>query len=629
METWSWAFPLLPGAGAPEVGGCGVSEGRVTFTQPLPIFRPPWPLTCLTWPRPQWLPWCPALPCGWSDLPGPARAEAGRQSRARLDASAAFLASLFTGSSEGGDFVSSCLPTHPSREGWTAAWRRLRIPAPSQPWLPRGVVVEKPERGPEARPEVHNRRMEVRTSSITAANPTRRPRQLLRAASDERLVAHLRRGDPAAFGVIYDRHHRQILSFCRHLLGSREDGEDAALQTFSAAHDALVGSSKRIELRPWLYTIARNRCVSVLRARRETSSLDDPRSPPARAAAADGLDAVVARREDLRRLVEDLGQLPEQQRGALVLFELGDLSHREIARVLGCEAKQVKALVFQARTNLVSERDAREVNCAAIREELAVARGSALSRGRLRRHIRSCPACSEFAAKVRRQRADLALVLPVIPTASLKSSTFAAVFGAHSAAGGASSLGGASLAAGGISAKIATAVALLVAGASAAVIHDVDREAHHRPTPARAFQRNPSSVGASRAIVVRPRKRDSGTVARGVPVSQAFKPSAAPAATTGIINPAVSGVALGRAIARQRVPPRTQPTTRRAHVHSTSRHSASTPTHAHHPPQARHSGGGAPGVGKVHPPTPHGGLSGASPNGPPGPSARGGPGKSH
>ncbi len=62
-----------------------------------------------------------------------------------------------------------------------------------------------------------------------------------------------------------------ILAFCRHLLDDREEAEDAAQHTFLAAYNAIVSSDQPIQLRPWLFTIARNRCFSILRARREVA----------------------------------------------------------------------------------------------------------------------------------------------------------------------------------------------------------------------------------------------------------------------------------------------------------------------------------------------------------------------
>ena len=61
-----------------------------------------------------------------------------------------------------------------------------------------------------------------------------------------------------------------ILAFCRHMLGSREEAEDAVQHTFAAAYrDLQRGGDREIVLKPWLFTIARNRCLSVLRARHE------------------------------------------------------------------------------------------------------------------------------------------------------------------------------------------------------------------------------------------------------------------------------------------------------------------------------------------------------------------------
>ena len=102
----------------------------------------------------------------------------------------------------------------------------------------------------------------------------RRSARLLRLASDERLVALVRDGDEGAFEALYDRHHRAILGFCRHMLGTREEAEDAVQHTFLAAFRELAGSTKRDRPAPWLFTIARNRCLSLLRARRSHVAIE-------------------------------------------------------------------------------------------------------------------------------------------------------------------------------------------------------------------------------------------------------------------------------------------------------------------------------------------------------------------
>ncbi|MDP8967240.1 MAG: RNA polymerase sigma factor, partial [Actinomycetota bacterium] len=271
------------------------------------------------------------------------------------------------------------------------------------------------------------------------------PRRRLQAAGDDRLVAQIRCGDgPAsrnAFEVLYDRHHRGVLAFCRHMLGSPEEAEDAVQHTFSAAYRALLRDDRKIALRAWLYAIARNRCLSMLAARREQVALDDVDGvlPATR-----GLAQEVEQRDDLRELLADVQRLPEDQRAALVLAELEALSHKEIADILGVPPSKVKALVFQARESLMIRRQARDASCGEIREQLSVLRGGALRRRELRRHVESCEGCRMFEAEVRRQRAGMAVLLPVAPTLALKSSTLASAFTASStsAAAGVGALAG-------------------------------------------------------------------------------------------------------------------------------------------------------------------------------------------
>jgi RNA polymerase sigma factor (sigma-70 family) len=300
-----------------------------------------------------------------------------------------------------------------------------------------------------------------------AAGRLPRPRSaiLLRLASDERLVELVRGGSEAAFEAIYDRHHRSILAFCRHMLGSADEGEDALQHTFMAAYRHLTTGDADIQLRPWLYAIARNRCLSMLRARRERP-LEEYHEP-----STEHLSAQAQRRQDVREVLADVAALPEDQRAALVLAELGAVSHEEIALVLEVPRQKVKALVFQARTSLAASRTARETPCADIREQLANLRGGALRRTTLHRHLRECPGCRAFREEVAIQRKTLAVALPVIATPGLKEAALGAAFG--STGGGAAVTGG-----GAVAAKALVAVALVGGGTTAGV-----EVALHAPSP--------------------------------------------------------------------------------------------------------------------------------------------------
>ena len=236
--------------------------------------------------------------------------------------------------------------------------------------------------------------------------------------SDDELVAGVRAGETAAFEEIYDRYARGILAFCTHMLRSREAAEDALQLTFVSAYRALRNGENSIALRPWLYTIARNRCLSELRARRDAVGVDELVSDRPMF---EGLADQVQRREDLREMLDDMQRLPADQRAALVLFELGDHPQKEIASVLGVRTEKVKALVFQAREALIRGRQAREHPCGDIREQLATMDGRVPARSLLRAHIERCPGCQSFEHEVRHQRTALALILPVALAGELKS----------------------------------------------------------------------------------------------------------------------------------------------------------------------------------------------------------------
>ena len=215
----------------------------------------------------------------------------------------------------------------------------------------------------------------------------------------------MRGGDNGAFEAIYDRYADGVLAFCAHILRNLDGAEDALQLTFVSAYLALRDGDGCVTLRPWLYTIARNRCLSELRSRRDEVELD---RLAADRAPFDGPSQQFQRREQLRELLEDMQRLPLDQRAALVLFELGDHSQAEIAAVLGVRKEKVKALIFQAREALIRGRKARDSPCAEIREHLATARGRIMPRSKTRAHIERCAPCAAFEDEVRRQRAVLA-----------------------------------------------------------------------------------------------------------------------------------------------------------------------------------------------------------------------------
>lgn len=306
--------------------------------------------------------------------------------------------------------------------------------------------------------------------------------------SDERLIARVRGGDMRAFEAIYDRYERPIRTFCRHLLAQPEDADDAVQHTFLAAYRTITGSEQRLDLKPWLFTVARNRCRSLLRSRRRDPCVADDSHEPS----TEGLVAAVERRESLRHMLADIASLPEDQRAALILTQLETLKHDEVARVLEVPTDKVKALVFQARTSLMHAREARDTACGEIREQLATLSGPALRRGNLKRHLRLCTGCRDFELALRQQHSVILLVLPVVAHPALRHEVLGQIAGGGSGAAAAGSGAGAGVGgtAGGLLAKgaglkLAVVMAVTAAGAGVTVagpgtVAALARDALHR-----------------------------------------------------------------------------------------------------------------------------------------------------
>jgi RNA polymerase sigma factor (sigma-70 family) len=283
---------------------------------------------------------------------------------------------------------------------------------------------------------------------------------LLRLQTDERLVALVRRGNQNAFEALVSRYQSRLLAFCRHMLASREDAEDVLQEVFAAAFNAMIADERPINVRPWLYRIARNRSLNHLR-RAQAIGVDsmDVHISEAGITTADK----VHRREEFRQLMSDVQELPETQKTALLLRELDALSYDQIAEAMETTVPSVKSLLVRARVSLAEAAEARLLTCAEVRGELGeVAEGLRRSSAPARRHLRTCDRCSAFKKQLRQTNRALAAVFPVGPLLLLKKLLIAHL-GTTAATGG----GTAAATGGGAAAAGVTAGGALQAGASA------------------------------------------------------------------------------------------------------------------------------------------------------------------
>jgi RNA polymerase sigma factor (sigma-70 family) len=288
---------------------------------------------------------------------------------------------------------------------------------------------------------------------------------LLRLQSDERLVALVRRGNDAAFETLVSRYHSRLLAFCRHMLGSREDAEDILQDVMAAAYNAILADERPINVRPWLYRIARNRSLNHLRRVQPVGmdSMDIHLH-------AHGLTTAdkVHDREEFRLLVVDIQRLPESQRTALVLREMDALSYDQIAEAMETTIPSVKSLLVRARIGLAEASEARRLSCDEVRIELGeVAEGIQRKPSPLvRRHIKTCTRCATFQGHLKETSRSLALLLPVGPLVLLRKLALAHL--GHSAGSTAGAAAGSSAAAtSGAAASGAAASGAAASGAAA------------------------------------------------------------------------------------------------------------------------------------------------------------------
>jgi RNA polymerase sigma factor (sigma-70 family) len=258
---------------------------------------------------------------------------------------------------------------------------------------------------------------------------------LLRLQSDERLIALVRRGNHGAFEVLVSRYQSRLHAFCRHMLGSREDAEDVLQEVFAAAFNAILADERAINVRPWLYRIARNRSLNHLR-RVQPIGVDsmDVHLSEHGVTTADKVD----RREALRELLADVQELPETQRTALLLREIDALSYEQIAEAMETTIPSVKSLLVRARVSLAEAAEGRRLSCEEVRLELGeIAEGlRRRTTPPVRRHVRACERCAVFRTELRTTSKGLALVLPVGPLLILKKLLLAHL-GLSAGAGGA------------------------------------------------------------------------------------------------------------------------------------------------------------------------------------------------
>ena len=186
--------------------------------------------------------------------------------------------------------------------------------------------------------------------------------QLALRDPDIRLMLRVRDDDAEAFADLVELYHHRLVTVMHHLVNSAEEAEDLAQEVFLRVYRGRKNYHPKAKFSTWLYTIANNLALNVLRTRQRKPTIplnvrdSGPLGPrPAEHLALDRGDQPhqSAQKQELAAIVQQaLETLNERQRIAVVLNKFEDMNYAEIADVMGLTTKAVKSLLSRARENL-------------------------------------------------------------------------------------------------------------------------------------------------------------------------------------------------------------------------------------------------------------------------------------
>jgi RNA polymerase sigma-70 factor (ECF subfamily) len=182
------------------------------------------------------------------------------------------------------------------------------------------------------------------------------PREAAASPRDDALVEACRRGEREAFDQLVTRYQRGIYRLCYRYVNNHEDANDLTQEVFLRAWRGIRRFRGRSAFSTWLYRIGVNTCLNFRASRRPPTQ----ELPEAIADGRAGAVERIASDERARRVREAVSRLPEKQRATLILKIYHELTHQEVARILGSTVGTVKANLFHALGNLrklVAEED--------------------------------------------------------------------------------------------------------------------------------------------------------------------------------------------------------------------------------------------------------------------------------
>jgi RNA polymerase sigma-70 factor (ECF subfamily) len=189
-----------------------------------------------------------------------------------------------------------------------------------------------------------------RTPWRVAAGPAPAAEMPLTSLSEAELVAAAIDGRAGAFDLIVERHRRPVYQICYRFMNNHEDASDLAQEVFIKAYRGLRHFRGGSALGTWLHRIAVNTCLNRLALKAPQVEPLDAR--PHIDTRSESASERLLRNERAERVRAAVARLPRKQRAALILRTYHDLSHQEVAEILGTSVGAAKANVFHALQNL-------------------------------------------------------------------------------------------------------------------------------------------------------------------------------------------------------------------------------------------------------------------------------------
>lgn len=282
------------------------------------------------------------------------------------------------------------------------------------------------------------------------------------AVADD-LAREASRGDERALERIYRDYHQPLYRFCLAIVGNPQDAQDALQNTMVKMLRALPGEKRTIALKPWLYRIAHNESVDLLRRRRPEVSLE-----ASELRLGEELATHVETRERLRQLIADLSALPERQRETLLMREAAGLSFDEIGFALETSPAVARQTLYEARLGLRQMDAGREMECEVVTKALSDGDGRVRRRRDIRAHLRDCGHCRCFAEEIDSRANALAAISPLPAVAA--AAMLQGLLGGGTAGGAVAGAGGIGGVAGGVAVKSVGTATLLKGVAAVAVV---------------------------------------------------------------------------------------------------------------------------------------------------------------